>query len=134
LPKLSAAAAVSVLLLLAPTRTLSADDDFAATEAAATAGAGTADGKKFQDTLEQAFGRDHASTIQKCAKAEKRPDLSDFELLLRVNASGAVDQALVKPVTALAACVRDKMPGWKIGAPPQAGYWVKVGVNLKPTR
>ena len=72
-----------------------------------------------------------AGTIQKCAKSAKRGDLSNFIVFLRVDGTGVVDQALVNPATTLSTCVKGKMPGWKVSAPPAAGDRVKVGVNLK---
>jgi len=124
------ATAVVVLLLIPISSTL-AQDELAAAESAAKAGAETAEGKTFEEALGSAFGRAHGSTIQSCAKQVKRADLSDFDLFLRVDEGGTVDQALVKPASTIATCVRDKMPGWKVLAPPHAGFWVKVGVNLK---
>jgi len=100
-------------------------------ETAAKADAGTEEGKTFGEALAQAFGREHGSTIQRCAKEAKRPDLSNFDVFLRLDGAGVVDQALVEPATALATCVREKLPGWKSSAPPHAGFWVKVDVNLK---
>jgi hypothetical protein len=100
-------------------------------KSAAETDAGTEEGKKFGEALAQAFGREHGSTIQRCAKETKRPDLSDFDLLLRLDGTGVVDQAFEEPATALATCVREKMSGWKVSAPPHAGFWVKVDVDLK---
>ena len=108
-----------------------AQDVVSAAESAARAGAETPDGKKFGEDLGKVFGREHGATIQRCAKETKRPDLSDFDLLLRVDGIGLVDQALVKPATNLAQCVRHKMKGWKTSVPPNSGFWVKVSVNLK---
>ena len=122
---------VALALLLAPFSSTLAQDEIPAAESAAKAGAETAEGKKFEEALGSAFGRAHGSTIQRCAKQVKRAELSDFDLFLRVDEGGTVDQALVKPATTIATCVRDKMPGWKASAPPHAGFWVKVGVNLK---
>jgi hypothetical protein len=101
-------------------------------KSAAEADAGTAEGKKFGEAVAQAFGREHGSTIQRCAKETKRPDLSDFDLFLRLDVTGVVDQAIEEPATAIATCVRRKMSGWKVSTPPHAGFWVKVDVNLKP--
>ena len=122
-----------VLVVLLPARVQSAvrQDQISEAESAAKADAETADGKKFGESVAQAFGREHSGTIQKCAKQAKRPDLSDFDLFLRLDGAGVVDQAVEEPATALATCVREKLPGWKVSAPPHAGFWVKVDVNLK---
>jgi len=129
--RLVSAAALLLALSLAAFVPCLAADDLPTAEAAAKAGSESAEGKKFGDDLGEAFGREQASTIQRCAKVTKRPDLSNFDLFVRVDGAGVVDQALVNPPTNLAVCVRDTMPGWKVPAPPQAGFWVKVGVNLK---
>jgi hypothetical protein len=127
------AVSAAVLVVLLPARIQSAvrQDQMSEAESAAKADAETAEGKKFGESLAQAFGRDHSSTIQQCAKQTKRPDLSDFDLFLRLDGTGVVDQAVEQPATALATCVREKLPGWKVSTPPHAGFWVKVDVNLK---
>jgi len=124
-------AAMLVLLLVAPTHSALGQDDLPAAEAAAKAGAETADGKKFAEALGQAFGREHGGTIRRCMKEVKRPDLSDFDLFLRVDGSSVVEQAFVKPTTTLTTCVVGKMRDWKTSVPPHAGFWVKVGVIIK---
>ena len=123
--------AVALLVLLAPAGLVAGDDPVSAAETAAKAGAEEPAGKALGEAVGQAFGREHAATIQRCAKGTKRPDLSDFALLLRLDGAGAVDQALAKPATNLATCVQARMTGWKVSPPPRGGFWVKVGVNLK---
>ena len=127
------AVSVAVLVVLSPARGQSADGQVQISQAksAAEADAETAEGKKFGEALAQAFGRDHGTTIQRCAKETKRPDLSDFDLFLRLDGTGVVDQAFEEPATELATCVRKKMSGWKVSTPPHAGFWVKVDVDLK---
>ena len=110
---------------------VAADDRLAAAERAAGTAAATPEGKKYEAAVGTAFGRDHGKSIQGCAKELKRPDLSDFKVLVRVSAAGEVEEALVKPSTDLAACVQGKLKAWKVGAPPQADQWVSVHVTLK---
>ena len=130
-PTLAAAAAVLVALWLVPVYSALGQDPLSAAESAAKAGAETAEGKKFGEVLGQTFGREHGVTIQRCAKETKRPDLSDFDLFLRIDGAGVVEQAWVKPGTNLATCVQSKVVGWKTSLPPHAGFWGRVGVNLK---
>lgn len=107
-------------------------DPLAFAESAARAGEATPEGKKFGEAVGNAFGREHGTTIQKCAKETKRPNLENFDLFLRLEGSGIVDQAWVKPTTNLATCVQGKLVGWKTTAPSKGGTWVKVAVVLKP--
>ena len=127
------AVSAAVLVVLLPARVQSAAGQVQISQAksAAKADAETAEGKTFGEAVAQAFGREHGSTIQRCAKEAKRSDLSDFDLYLGLDGAGVVDQAFEEPATALATCVREKMPGWKLSTPPHAGFWVKVDVNLK---
>ena len=124
-------ASVLVFLLVAPVEAALGQDDLPAAEAAAMANVETTDGKQFAEALEKGFGREHGRTIQQCAKGSKRADLSDFDLFLRVDGTGVVDQALVMPTTTLATCVAGKLRGWKTSVPPHAGFWVQVEVILK---
>jgi hypothetical protein len=107
------------------------EDPVATAASAAVASAATAEGKKFEDDVGVAFGRDQGKSVQACAKETKRPDLSDFHLFIQVDAAGHVEQALVKPSTNLAACVQGKLKGWKAGVPPKADVWVSVYVRLQ---
>lgn len=130
-PSFAAVAAGLATLLLAPVHPSLGQDHLPAAESAAKAGAETTEGKEFEDAVGQAFGRDRGGTIQQCATNARRGDLSNFIVFLRVDGTGVVDQALVKPATTLATCVQVKMAGWKLSVPPRAGFWVKVGVKLE---
>ena len=113
------------------TRNVAAEDPLAAAESAADTAAATPEGKKYQDEVATAFGRDQGKSIQDCASEVKRPDLSDFRVFVRVSAAGQVEEALVKPSTTLAVCLQGKLKGWKLAAPPRGGQWVSVEVKLK---
>lgn len=107
-----------------------AQDALTTAEAAAKANAATEAGKKYEESIGAAFGREHSGTVGDCAKSVRRPDLKDFDLLLKVGA-GTADEVLVRPSTNLSDCVRGKLAGWRVPAPPAPGYWVKVAVALK---
>jgi hypothetical protein len=127
----SIVAAAALVLLLTPLSIATAQDDLPTAESAAKAVADTEDGKKFQEAVGSAFGREHGSTIQRCAKEAKGAGLANFDLFLRIGQGGTVDEALVNPPGPIASCVKDKMTGWRVSVPPHPGFWVKVGVNLK---
>jgi len=108
-----------------------AEDPLAAAERAAQASAATSEGKKYEDEVATAFGRDQGKTVQACAREVKPPDLSEFSVLVRVSTEGEVEEVLVKPSTNIAACLHGKLKGWKVGRPPQADSWVRLQVRLK---
>jgi hypothetical protein len=108
-----------------------AQEGFATADAQARAGSKTTAGKAHAELVGKNFGLEHSVTIQRCAKETKRPDLIAFDLLMRFDASGVVQEALVKPETNLARCVQGKMVSWRTAEPPETVSWVKVQVNLK---
>lgn len=122
---------VALLALCLTARVSQAQESFADASQAADAAAGTPAGKAYEEAVGSAFGREHAATIQRCAKETGRPDLSDFEILVRVRRDGGVERVLVQPVTNLATCVKARLESWKVSSPPEGGAWVKIGVRLK---
>jgi hypothetical protein len=112
---------------------VAAEDPVAADERAAEATAATPDGKKYEDQVGTAFGREQGKSIQACAREVKRPDLSDFHVFVRVSAAGQVEEALVKPSTNLAACLQGKLRAWKVGA-PRLRTMGRVHVKLRASR
>jgi len=120
-----------MMLLSGMSGSVAVEDPVAVAESAAEATAATPDGKKYEDQVGTAFGRDHGKSIQACAREVKRPDLSDFRVFVRVSAAGQVEEALVKPSTNLAGCLQGKLRAWKVGAPPHADQWVSVHVKLQ---
>ena len=122
---------LATMLLSGRSGSVAAEDPVAAAESAAEATAATPEGKKYEDEVGTAFGRDHGKSIQACAREVKRPDLSDFHVFVRVSAVGQVEEALVKPSTNLAACLQGKLRTWKVGAPPRADQWVSIHVKLQ---
>jgi hypothetical protein len=108
-----------------------AEDPVTAAERAAQASAATSEGKKYEDEVATAFGRDQGKAVQACAREVRGPDVSEFSVLVRVSAVGEVEEVLVKPSTNVAACLQGKLKGWKVGRPPQADSWVRLQVRLK---
>ena len=122
---------LAAVVVSGSSRSVAAEDPVAAVESAAAAAAATPEGKKYEEEVATAFGRDHGKSIQTCAREVKRPDLSDFQVFVRVSAAGQVEEALVKPSSNLADCVRAKLTPWKLGVPPRPDQWVRIQVKLK---
>ena len=122
---------VAAVVASGQARRVAAEDPVAAAESAAEAAVATPEGKKYEEEVATAFGRDQAKSIQACARDVKRPDLSDFSVFVRVSAAGQVEEAQVKPTSNLAGCLQGKLKTWRVGAPPRADQWVRIQVKLK---
>ena len=88
-------------------------------------------GEAFEEAVGKEFGVTHGPKVSVCAKQVKKPDLSDFDLLVKLSLEGRVEAALVRPETNLAVCLRDQMKGASLPAPVSAGYWVHIGLDLQ---
>jgi hypothetical protein len=122
---------LAAIVASGPARHVAAEDPVAAVEKAAESAVATPEGRKYEEEVATAFGRDQGKGIQACAKGVKRPDLSDFDVFVRVGATGLVEEALVKPPTNLSACLQGKLKAWRVGAPPRPDQWVRIQVKLK---
>jgi hypothetical protein len=69
---------------------------------------------------------DHQPLRQSTKRRTSRNSIS-----ARIDATGVVQEVLVKPETNLAVCVSRALKGWKVAAPPRPDAWVKVAVALK---
>ena len=108
------------------------DDRVRTVETAASANASTLEGKSYEDKVGKAFGRDQSASVQQCAKSSSKVALSDFDLFLRVNTDGVVEDVLVRPASTLSTCVQGRLAKWRVPAPARPDYWVKIAVRLRP--
>jgi hypothetical protein len=107
------------------------EETWSGAEAAAISEWGNSEGKSYGRSLEKAFSKDHSATIGVCATEAQKPDLSKFTLLLRIDAAGVVESAMVNPAPNVAVCLQGKIKGWKAVPPPHGGFWAKLDVKLK---
>jgi hypothetical protein len=88
-------------------------------------------GQAFETVVGKEFGATYGPKLSGCAKQVKKPDLRDFDVLVRLSLNGRVEEALVRPETNLAMCLRDQLKEVRLQAPESAGYWVRIGLKLK---
>jgi hypothetical protein len=90
-----------------------------------------AGGEAFEASVGKEFGKAHGAKISACAKRVSKPDLGNFDLLVKLSLSGHVEEALVRPETNLATCLRDGMKDARLPAPETPHYWAHIGLKLK---
>jgi hypothetical protein len=128
---MSARGLVGLLVLIAASGLTLAEDAWSVAESAAISEWKSSEGRTYGKALEKVFPKDHGATLSACANETPNPDLSKFTLLLRIDAQGVVESAMVKPATNLAACLEGKIKGWKTLPPPHGGFWAKLDVKLR---
>jgi len=105
---------------------------FAEAVRAADANSATPEGKRYDGQLAQFASEHEGAAMGACVEASKVPDMSSFQVVLRLTAKGKVNQALVKPETNVGVCFRDKMKTEAFPAPPKADYWIRIDMQLRP--
>jgi hypothetical protein len=93
--------------------------------------AGRPSGRAFEAAVGKEFGVRFGPKLSDCAKQVQKPDLRDFDVLVRLSLNGRIEESAVRPETNLALCLRGELREGSLPAPESAGYWVRVGLKLK---
>src|SRR5262249_26071611 len=97
-------------------------------QAAIEANLRTREGKAYDEKLGAEFLEQPRRTLQQCRESDRgKPE--SFWMLLKLDASGSVEELLLHPTTAVGECARPALLASKFSPPPRGGYW--VGVYLK---
>jgi hypothetical protein len=121
--------ALGLVVATHATAVLSADKPPTAFEEAvlaAEANEATPTGREFHAAVERQFVATQATTIAHCADGFTNTNLEEFDLLMKLDASGTVIEALVYPETAVATCLRSSVAHGGYPAPAHTDYWVRV--------
>ena len=100
---------------------------------------GLAAAKKSLETPEgaaydQAFGSAMQSQLgiqmAKCFTRTPDPDLTRFDMLVRLDATGKAGEVLMRPETNVALCFKPRIGEAVFPAPPRPDYWVHVEMEV----
>jgi hypothetical protein len=96
----------------------------------ARANLNTPEGKRYDVKLASYTSEHDGPAMGACVEAAKKPDLSSFQLLLKLTADGHVRCAMVNPETNISICFRDQVKKESLPRPPRSDYWVLVEMSL----
>ncbi|MBI5506606.1 MAG: hypothetical protein HY899_17585 [Deltaproteobacteria bacterium] len=99
---------------------------------AAQANVATPEGAAFDAELGKQFGKVHENTMVQCAVDAADKNFATFNLLMELDAAGAVVRTLVRPESPVAACLQKAVAHDVYGKPPRAGYWVRAEMVFRP--
>ncbi len=93
----------------------------------------TPEGQQYDTKISQAFAAQYAAALMTCINPEELPEgLKQFDILMQVSPSGKPEQVVFWPNLVPDGCLRPKLTAGSLPVPPQADYWVKITMNLKP--
>jgi hypothetical protein len=122
-------ALLSVLFLLAALGFAADRKHLSDAMAAVDANLKTAAGKRYDELMGKEFPERYLSSVKQCKKSA--PKLDPFDLLLRLNAKGKVEEVLVYPETEFAICMQTALQEGAFSPPPHEAYWVNVHMEFK---
>jgi hypothetical protein len=105
---------------------------FAAALAAVDANLKTSAGKQYDDLIGKEFPDKYWSNVRQCKQSlPAGAGLDPFDMFLKLNSEGKVQEALVYPETQFAVCVRTALLVGKFSSPPHDDYWINIHLQLK---
>ena len=126
------AAAVTIVLssALAVPRAGAGPDAFALHNEEALRNEKTPAGKAYSPVFGKEFGAGFAPRVTECAKRTGGPRSDPFDLVLKLDGKGRVQDALVHPRTPLSQCFAKETRKATFPAPPSPGYWVAARMRF----
>ncbi len=125
-------ALLAVLLSLASTSLAADKKQLAAALAAVDANLKTAAGKQYDELLGKEFPEKYLSSVRECKQSlPGGTSIDPFDMFLRLDADGKVQEVLVYPETPFANCVRAALMAGGFSHPPHGDYWINIHMQLK---
>lgn len=126
-------AALAAGLICLSSISLSADKkQLKAALAAVEANLKTPAGKQYEDQIGKVFFEKYLPNVKPCKQFVPAGSAIDpFDVLLKLNVSGQVAEALVYPENQFSNCTRDAFLPVKFSAPPHDEYWINVHMEFK---
>jgi len=87
-------------------------------------------GQNYDRVLSRYFEQQAGVPMQRCFASTKEPDARSFEMLFRLSKAGKVLDALVRPETNIAVCLRDKLKRQVFPAPPEERFWAYMDMRI----
>ncbi len=104
---------------------------FEAARQTALASAKTKAGKRYQPLFAKRFSESQAGELGRCVERQAAPDLSPFEALVKVDATGGVEDVFVRPASNVALCLSESIRKGRFPRPPRAHYWTSTVLRMK---
>jgi hypothetical protein len=100
--------------------------------AAVDANLKTAAGKQYDESMGKEFAAKYAPSLRQCKQSSPSGISDAFDIFLKLDGDGKVQEALVYPETPFSMCTRSALLTGKFNPPSHNNYWVNIHLQLKP--
>jgi hypothetical protein len=98
---------------------------------AAEENARTPAGRRYEVALEAHLDRWLKASLKRCEKDVPRDERLSFEAFVRIGGGGEAEEVICLPETDVSRCVEPDFREAKYPQPPQAPWWVRIGIRLR---
>jgi hypothetical protein len=122
--------ALLIVLLLSVLTLAEKKTQLSAAMAAVVANLDTQAGKQYDEAIGKEFPPKFAGVFRECKQSSEK-DPPSFDVFLKLDAQGKVNEVLAYPETTIAQCVRPALSSGKFSSPPHGDYWVSIHLQFK---
>jgi len=92
----------------------------------------TSAGKQYDDLIGKEFPEKFLPSVRQCKQSlPPGATIDPFDMFLKLNSDGKVQEVLVYPETQFAGCLRTALLAGKFSSPPHGDYWINIHMQLK---
>jgi hypothetical protein len=100
--------------------------------AAVDANLKTPAGKQYDERIGKEFPEKYMSSLKQCKQSMPADaSIDSFDMFLKLNAEGKVQEGLVHPETQFTVCARAALLAGKFSNPPHGDYWINIHMDFK---
>lgn len=126
-------ATLLALWLFLASLSLAADkQQLMAAVAAVDANLKTPAGKQYDKSLGKDFPGKYLPSLKQCKQSlPAGSSIDTFDMFLKLNADGRVQEVLLYPETQFAVCTRTALLADEFSKPPHGDYWINIHMQFK---
>ena len=125
-------ALLAVAIILNPASWAADKKQLKAALAAVEANLKTSAGKQYDEIVGKELTEKYLSSLKPCKQSlPQGARIDPFDMFLRLDSDGKVQEGLVYPETQYAGCARSALLAAKFSRPPHEDYWINIHMEFK---
>ena len=123
---------LTVAIIFSPATRAADKQQLKAAVAAVEANLKTSAGKQYDELVGKELTEKYLAGLKPCKQSlPPGTKIDTFDMFLRLNSDGKVQEGLVYPETQYAVCARTALLAAKFSRPPHEDYWINIHMEFK---